>query len=107
VVTKKIHEALLDLSYNPKIGEDLVAHSILQQIAQHYEHKAINFKGLLAQLALLFKFVASFGIYIPTGEPSSGSTVMTVASVLNASVPAVTVSNVDVKNAAIKIIMEV
>lgn len=48
VVTKKIHEALLDLSYNPKVGEDLVAHSILQQIAQHYEHKAINFKGLLA-----------------------------------------------------------
>lgn len=51
--------------------------------------------------------MASFGIYIPTGDLSSGSTVLSVVSVLNASVPAVTVSNVDVKNAAIKIILEV
>ena len=31
-ITNKIHEALLDLSYHPKIGEDFVAASLLTQI---------------------------------------------------------------------------
>ena len=31
-LTNKIHESLLDLSYHPKIGEDLVALAILQRI---------------------------------------------------------------------------
>ena len=31
-LTNKIHETLLDLSYHPKIGEDLVALAILQRI---------------------------------------------------------------------------
>ena len=47
-VTNKIHEALLDLSYQPKIGEDLVASAILTQIKSHYDAKVINPKGLLA-----------------------------------------------------------
>ena len=31
-LTNKIHEALLDLSYHPKIGEDLVSQAILDRI---------------------------------------------------------------------------
>lgn len=34
-LTNKIHETLLDLSYHPKIGEDLTALAILQRIEQH------------------------------------------------------------------------
>lgn len=110
IVTKKIHESLLDLSYNPKMGSDLVAEVILKQIAQHYEHKVINPKGLMAQLALLFKFETSFGLHL--GQQSSipsnkGGTALTVDAVLNASVPAVALNNQDVKNAAIKIILDV
>jgi len=64
-LTNKIHETLLDLSYHPKIGEDLVALAILQRVEQHHTLKASNHKGLLAQLALLFKFINSFGIEVP------------------------------------------
>ena len=35
-LTNKIHEALLDLSYHPKVGEDFVAAAILEQIELHY-----------------------------------------------------------------------
>lgn len=38
-LTNKIHEALLDLSYHPKIGEDIVASAILQRIEEHYQVK--------------------------------------------------------------------
>ena len=31
-LTNKIHETLLDLSYHPKVGEDLVALAILERI---------------------------------------------------------------------------
>jgi hypothetical protein len=68
----------------------------LQQVASHYERTPINPKGLLAQLALLFKFVASFGVV----------SVMSLAAVLNAALPAVALSNPDAKNAAIKIVLE-
>jgi len=63
-MTNKIHEALLDLSYHPKVGEDMVAGQILKSIHQHNSSasKFTNYKGLLAQLALLFKMVNSFGL---------------------------------------------
>ena len=38
-ITNKIHEALLDLSYHPKVGEDLVASAILQRIEEHHQLK--------------------------------------------------------------------
>ena len=47
-LTNKIHEALLDLSYHPKIGEDLVAMAILLRIEEHHQTKQLNYKGLLA-----------------------------------------------------------
>ena len=34
-LTNKIHEALLDLSYHPKVGENLVSLAILDRIQQH------------------------------------------------------------------------
>ena len=64
-LTNKIHETLLDLSYHPKVGEDLASQAIIERIVEHYQSKSSNYKGLLAQLALLFKMINSFGIEIP------------------------------------------
>jgi hypothetical protein len=82
-ITNKIHECLLDFSFHPKIGEAHVASFILQRIQSHNkasqnkgsgeENQQIkpsilgestlgSYKGLLAQLALLYKFVNSFGV---------------------------------------------
>jgi hypothetical protein len=84
-MTNKIHECLLDFSFHPKIGEAHVASFILQRIQAHYKASQLkqqaeeqeggaqkkaallegslgSFKGLLAQLALLYKFVNSFGV---------------------------------------------
>ena len=81
-LTNKIHEALLDLSYHPKVGEDLVSAAILERIDQHHNQKPSNHKGLLAQLALLFKMINSFGIEMPAkgqeAAQSQGSQVLTV-----------------------------
>jgi len=41
-ITNKIHEALLDLSYHPKIGEDFIAKSLIAQIQSHYTQKSSN-----------------------------------------------------------------
>lgn len=117
-LTNKIHEALLDLSYHPKIGEGLVSQSILERIEQHYGMKQPSHKGLLAQLALLFKMINSFGIDTLTAKDDSGASKdaagdnnysqgLTVANVLKAAVPAIGHSNQDVKNAAIKIVLDV
>ena len=72
-MTNKIHETLLDLSYHPKIGEDLVSQAILERIQQHYIAKPTNFKGLLAQLALLFKMINTFGIEMPEKDGSNAA----------------------------------
>ena len=61
----------------------------------------INPKGLLAQLALLFKLLASFGL------SDSQSSVLNLQAVLNGSIPAIAHANVDVRNAAIKIVLDV
>lgn len=48
-LTNKIHETLLDLSYQPKIGEDLVSQAIIERIVSHYTNSnKSNYKGLLA-----------------------------------------------------------
>ena len=48
-LTNKIHETLLDLSYQPKIGEDLVSQAIIERIVAHYTNSnKSNYKGLLA-----------------------------------------------------------
>jgi len=61
-------------------------------------------------MALLYKLVASFGLCIGTDLLSldlARGQVLTVPAVLAAAVPAVALSNQDVKNAAIKVILEV
>ena len=69
---------------------------------------------MLAQLALLFKMINSFGIEMPAknstdaqGLNTDGAQVLTVASVVGAAVPAIAHNNQDVKNAAIKILLDV
>ena len=48
-LTNKIHESLLDLSYHPKIGEDLVSQALIERIVAHYTNtNKSNYKGLLA-----------------------------------------------------------
>ena len=56
-LASKIHEALLDLSYLPQIGEDLVVKHVYAQM-----HSCKTNKGLIAQLALLYKLVTSFTV---------------------------------------------
>lgn len=127
-VTNKIHESLLDLSFNPEIGEALTSSFILQRIQAHNRANAQklaakklaeegrgeglgekieteaslgSYKGLLAQLALLYKFINSFGIASRTRGPLS------VKDVLKAVVPAVQHPNQDVRNASSKILVDV
>jgi len=97
-VTNKIHEALLDLAYNSAIGDEPVATEVLWMIDKHNEAGIPNHKGLLAQLALLYKLINSFEI------KSSG--VITVDSILDAVIPALSCHKEDVRNAAIKILVD-
>ena len=60
-----------------------------------------SYKGLLAQLALLYKFVNSFGIASRTRGPLS------VKDILKAVVPAIQHPNQDVRNASTKILLDV
>ena len=61
-VTNKIHEALLDMSYQTYIGEDFVGFSVLDLLSKHNQ-SGQNHKGLHAQLALLYKMVNSFPVH--------------------------------------------
>lgn len=60
-VTNKIHEALLDLAYQSHLGEDVVANAVYEQIRRLTG--GTNHKGLLAQLALLYKLVNTFTVH--------------------------------------------
>lgn len=60
-----------------------------------------SYKGLLAQLALLYKFINSFGIASRTRGPLS------VKDVLKSIMPAIQHANQDVRNAAAKILIDV
>lgn len=46
-VTNKIHESILDMSYQPQIGEDIACIAVLEQIRKHNQQN-LNHKGLLA-----------------------------------------------------------
>jgi hypothetical protein len=100
----------LDLSFNPEIGEALTSSFILQRIQAHNrahsqkmaskklaeegknlesnekietEASLGSYKGLLAQLALLYKFINSFGIASRTRGPLS------VKDILKSVIPSV------------------
>jgi len=131
-ITNKIHESLLDMSFNPEIGEGLVASFILQRIHMHNKAGALkqaqintqhqlaadgevkqvpdkiqteaslgSFKGLLAQLAILYKLINSFGI------SSRARGALSVKNILKSIIPAVSHQNQDVRNALSKILMDV
>ena len=118
-ITNRIHETLLDLSFNPEVGEAVTSAFILQRIQAHnraFEQKKTgaaaegqieteaglgSFKGLLAQLALLYKFVNSFGIASRTRGPLS------VRDILKSIMPAIQHPNQDVRNASGKILVDV
>ena len=112
-VTNKIHETLLDLSYHAKIGEDLVSKAILVRIEMIYSSGSgkSNHKGLLAQLALLYKMINSFGIQFDATSAddaaSTSTSSLTVVDVLAPAMISVEHSNTDVRNAATKIVLDV
>ena len=64
---------------------------------------------MLAQLALLYKLVNSFGLSLQDkeGNEANAEAALTVQNVLDATVPAIGHTNADVKNAATKIILDV
>lgn len=123
-ITNKIHESLLDLSFNPQVGEAMTSAFILQRIQAHNragsqkkgtttstavdggqpietEAGLGSYKGLLAQLALLYKCINSFSIASRTRGPLS------VRDILKSVMPAVTHPNQDVRNASAKILLDV
>jgi len=67
-------------------------------ISKHNESGILNHKGLLAQLAMLYKLINSFEI--------KSSKVITIDSILNAVMPALSYNKEDVRNAAIKILVD-
>eukprot|EP00347_Sterkiella_histriomuscorum_P001332 403372439 len=125
-MTNKIHECLLDFSFHPKIGEAHVSSFILQRIQAHNKATQIksqqedntsgsaekkiqtlgeaalgSYKGLLAQLALLYKFVNSFGVSIKKRGP------LNVKDIINAILPSLTHQSQDVRSASTKILLDI
>lgn len=82
-VTNKIHESLLDLSYLEQVGNEIVAEKVLERIAKHNQQSVPNSKGLLAQLALLYKMVNSFSIEVAANSGSS----LCIVKILQATLP--------------------
>ena len=102
-VTNKIHEALLDLSYIEQIGETMVATAVIDLIMKHNQAAVSNPKGLLAQLALLYKMVNSFFVD-PTAKSEQP---LSVDTIVFAAVPPCAHPKDDVRNAATKILLDV
>lgn len=127
-LTNKIHECLLDYSFHPRIGEAHVSSFILQRINQHNKQSAVgaaklqkqqtlaaegqsrnqqeegalgSYKGLLAQLALLYKFVNSFGVSAKKRGPLNS------VDIVNAILPSLSHSSQDVRSASTKILLDV
>jgi hypothetical protein len=124
-LTNKIHESLLDFSFHPRIGEAHVSSFILQRINSHNKQAAPSivaskppladsrnstieqgsglgsYKGLLAQLALLYKFVNSFGVSAKKRGPLNAS------DIFNAILPSLSHSSQDVRSASTKILLDV
>lgn len=106
-VTNKIHEALLDLAYQSHLGEDVVTNAVYEQIRRLTG--GTNHKGLLAQLALLYKLVNTFTVHKSQGtstEQEEGHA-LTWYLILEVVLPSVCHSKDDIRNASVKIIVDV
>ena len=97
-VTNKIHEALLDLSYHAGIGEGPVISEVYDMLKIHNKAQHSNSKGMLAQLALLYKLINSFQITL--------ASTLQLDDILVLVLPSLTHTKEDVKNAAIKILVD-
>jgi hypothetical protein len=107
-VINKIHEALLDLSYQAQLGENLVSDAVLNIIKEHYDNNQNN-KGLMAQLALLYKLINSFPVHASPaeGEDSDEYKALTKGAILEAVLPSVCHTKDDIRGAATKILVDV
>ena len=101
-LTNKIHESLLDFSYLEQVGDELVSCAVLDQVISHNQPAATNHKGLLAQLALLYKLVNSFKIDV---APLSVAA-LSLNKILLATVPPCTHNKDDIRTAAHRILVD-
>ncbi len=104
-VTNKIHESLLDLSYQPQLGEELVAKAVFEQIKKHNQ-QCQNHKGLLAQLALLYKLVNSFKVEARNHELDDPKA-LSKEFILQVVLPSCSHTKDDIRGAAVKILVDV
>lgn len=104
-VTNKIHEAMLDLSYQPQLGEDLVTKAVYEQIMRH-NYENTNHKGLMAQLALLYKLVNSFAVQGATHELDDPKA-LTKEIILDVVLPSCSHTREEIRTAALKILVDV
>lgn len=96
---------MLDMSYQPHLGEDLVAQAVFEQIRRHNQQNQ-NPKGLMAQLALLYKLVNSFSVAAGSQDQDEVKP-MTKEIILDVVVPSCSHTKDDIRNAAVKILIDV
>ena len=104
-VTNKIHESILDMSYQPQIGEDIACIAVLEQIRKHNQQN-LNHKGLLAQLALLYKLVNTFKIQTATHELDDPKELFK-DTIIEVVLPSCSHTKDDIRGAAIKILIDI
>ena len=97
-ISIKAQEALVDFSFHPSIGEGFVSTYIISRLESHY--KSNNIKGTNVILGLLYKFITSFGI----GKKDSP---LTPKKVLKVVVPPLFHKDKDIREIALKILIEI
>lgn len=107
-VTNKIHEAMLDLSFQAQLGENFVTVAVYELVRKHYVNNQ-NHKGLMAQLALLYKLINSFKVYPEDvdGDDSDDLKALTKDQILDVVMPSVCHTKDDIRGAATKILLDV
>lgn len=86
------------------IGENFVAVAVFDLIRRHNQGQ--SHKGLLAQLALLFKLVSSFKVHSEeqAGDDSDDLKALTKESILEVVLPTLLHPKEDIRGAATKIL---
>jgi ankyrin repeat protein len=97
-ISNKAQEGLVDFSFHPMIGEGFVSTYLLSRLESHQKNN--NTKGIAVMLALLQKFMTSFGI-------SKKDSPLAPKKILKAIIPPLFHKDPDIRNSALKILLEI
>ena len=97
-ISTKAQEALIDFSFHPMIGEGFVSTYLTSRIENHFANG--NTKGLGWMLALLYKFITSFGM-------TKKNSPLSPKNVLKTVIPPLFHKDQDIRNASLKIVLEI